>query len=316
MSEPASESTGMRVPPRRGWREVGERGSGLLIRLTVWLTTVVGRAPLRLVVRVVAFYYALLSGTARRAVYAYRRHLGERAGIGVAYRQIRTFAQCVLDALFIVRGRWKYFRVTRNGHHHLAALRDEGRGAILLGAHLGSFYAMRMQGERESLPIHPVVYLRNARRINAAFESIDPEFTARLIRMDADGGMSYVLQIREKLDQGGLIAILGDRVAPGAKSVEVDFLGGRARLPAGPYILAATLKCPLYFTAGLYREPDHYELYCIPLAERVELPRARRAEALQGYAQAYADQLAELCRRAPDNWFNFFDFWEEGGEEP
>jgi predicted LPLAT superfamily acyltransferase len=26
--------------------------------------------------------------------------------------------------------------------------------------------------------------------------------------------------------------------------------------------------------------------------------------------QAYADSLARLCRLAPYNWFNFFDFWK------
>lgn len=307
MSERGSDE----APAGADWRERRERGSVAAIRLTVWLTGVFGRRLLRPLVWTMAFYFTLFGGAARRAVHDYRRRLGQKPSFLEVYRQIRAFAQTVLDALFIVRGRWKYFRVTRNGHHHLARLRDEGRGAILLGAHVGSFYAMRLQAEREALPIHPVVYLKNAQRINAAFESIDPAFTERLIQMDDEGGMSYVLKIREELDQGGLIAILGDRVAPGSKTVEVDFLGGRARLPAGPYIVASTLKCPVYFTAGLYREPDRYELYCIPLAERVELPRSRREEALREYAQRYADQLAEMCRRAPDNWFNFYDFWEK-----
>ena len=41
------------------------------------------------------------------------------------------------------------------------------------------------------------------------------------------------------------------------------------------------------------------------------LPRRRRQEALQEYAQQYADQLAEFVRGAPENWFNFFEFWRE-----
>ena len=65
----------------------------------------------------------------------------------------------------------------------------------------------------------------------------------------------------------------------------------------------------MYFTAGLYRGGNHYELYCIPFAERVVLPRGDRQAAIAGYAQQYADLLAEFVRKAPDNWFNFFDFW-------
>ena len=79
--------------------------------------------------------------------------------------------------------------------------------------------------------------------------------------------------------------------------------------PRGPYILASTLRCPVYFTAGLYRGGNHYELFCIPFADKVVLPRKRRQEAIQEYAQKYADTLADFVRDAPDNWFNFFDFW-------
>ena len=113
------------------------------------------------------------------------------------------------------------------------------------------------------------------------------------------------------LTTGALIAILGDRTQPGAKTVEVDFLGAKAQLPAGPYILAAMLRIPVYFTAGIYKGGNHYDLYCIPFAERVVLDRRDRLASIQRYAQQYADLMAEFARKAPDNWFNFYDFWGE-----
>jgi predicted LPLAT superfamily acyltransferase len=80
-------------------------------------------------------------------------------------------------------------------------------------------------------------------------------------------------------------------------------------LPVGPYLLAAILRCPIYLTFGLFHEPNRYDLYCEPFAERVELPRAAREEAARGYVQRYADRLEHFCRLAPDNWFNFYDYW-------
>ncbi len=38
-------------------------------------------------------------------------------------------------------------------------------------------------------------------------------------------------------------------------------------------------------------------------------------EAVQEYAQQYADLLARFCREQPDNWFNFYDVWSEGTDE-
>ncbi|MBZ0118486.1 MAG: hypothetical protein K8H88_15900 [Sandaracinaceae bacterium] len=306
-------------PTPKGWTDVGEHGSTLAIRALVFATTFLGRGFGRLIARVVAFYYALFARHARRAAGDFLARVHGRPATGREVRlQILRFAQTTLDAFFLVAGKTQHFRVTTNGHHHLAALRDERRGALLLGAHLGSFYAMRARSEKEKLRLYAVVYTRNARRINEAFERIDPGNNATLLQMGE--GLEFVLRIKDLIESGAIVAILADRIPPGvardddSRTVAVDFLGSKARFPTGPYLLAAALKCPVYLTFGLYRDPNGYDLHCEPFAERIDLPRRAgpqaRAEALRGYAQRYAERLEHYCRLAPDNWFNFYDFWE------
>lgn len=310
---PAATAGDMSAPteagePRR-WRDVSEHGTRLGIKTVVVLATVFGRGPARLLGFFIALYYTLTSRVARDTGDELRRRLGLPLGFGPAFRHVRRFVQCTIDALFFLRGKTGAFRVSRNGKEHLQRLRDTKQGAVLLGAHLGSFYAMRMQSTQEALPLYPVVYTKHARRINDVLESLDPTSKTRLIEMGSGDQVDFMLKIRERVEEGGLVAILGDRPPPDGKTVVVDFLGGKVALPAGPYILAATLRCPVYFTAGLYRGGNQYELYCIPFAERIVLPRGDRQAAIAGYAQQYADLLAEFVRKAPDNWFNFFDFW-------
>ena len=67
---------------------------------------------------------------------------------------------------------------------------------------------------------------------------------------------------RSGLAQGGMVALLGDRVGLNDKAVAVDFFGTQARFATGPFLLAAILKCPIYLVFGIYREPNLYELYC------------------------------------------------------
>src|SRR5690606_28371175 len=112
------------------WRSSAERGSMLGIRIVLFLTTAFGRGPARLFVRILAFYYTLFAGSARRATAAYLTQLGEPVTFARVYRQILRFAQVTLDALFLVQGKTAPFRFTRTGHHHLAALKESGRGAI------------------------------------------------------------------------------------------------------------------------------------------------------------------------------------------
>ncbi len=294
------------------WTEVGEQGSVLAIRTVVFITTVFGRTFGRLIARVVAFYYWLFASGARRSVRAYLRRIHGREPRAIdVYRHILRFAETTLDAFFLVAGKTHHFEVTRTGDHHLTALRDGKRGAILLGAHLGSFYAMRAQSDVERLPLYAVVYTKNARLINDALEKIDPGKNAKLLQMGE--GIDFMLRIKELVEGGAIVAILADRVPPGAgdgRSIEVDFMGSSARFPTGPYLLASMLKCPVYMTFGLYRGGARYDLYCEPFADAIDLPRKNRQEALASHVERYAERLAHYARLAPDNWFNFYDFWE------
>lgn len=295
----------------RAWMTRPERGTVLGVRALLLFVRVFGRRGAGALLAVIVFYYAIFAGKARAASQAYLRRIGVPAGFWGSYRHIYTFARCALDRVFLVRGEVGRFRVTRTGSEHLRALKREGRGAILLGAHLGSFEAMRASGDDERLPLNILAYWHNARMISGFLRSVGSDFDARVISIDPQD-TSYILAAKEAIERGELVAVLGDRVGVNEKTVTVNFLGAPARLPAGPFTLAALLKCPIYLTFGLYHAPDRYDLYCEPFAEHLELPRGRREAATLAHAQRYADRLEHYCRLAPLNWFNFYDFWGSG----
>lgn len=298
-----------------GWLDARERGGVLAIRITVFLTTFLGRTVGRFVALFVAFYFTLTSPKVRRAI---RLFYGRLAPADPApsfwgvYRHLLRFVNCTLDAFFFVQGKIEKFEITKTGHHYLAALRDEKKGAILLGAHLGSFYAMRGQSTTERLPLYPLVFTKNARMLNDALEKLDPKGAAHLIELDAGGSLDSMLRVRELLELGAIVAILGDRVPPNASEdrvVRVPFFGAEAAFPAGPFLIASLLKAPVYLTFGLSRGSKRYDLYCEPFADRIDLPRGDRKGALARYVAKYAERLEHYAREAPDNWFNFYDFW-------
>ncbi|MFK7895789.1 MAG: lipid A biosynthesis acyltransferase [Myxococcota bacterium] len=293
------------------WLSQRERGTVAALRLaTIW-ATLLGRRLSRPMVHLIALYYALFDKEVKRVSRAwFTRLTGEAPTFSRVYRHILTFVQVTLDRLYFTSGRVAPFAITRTGNQHLLAQARSGQGAILLGAHVGSFEAMRASGGDERMPISIVGTWENAKMINALLSSFDPEMPAQVVHTGGDP-VSLALTLRERIAEGHLLAMMADRVGPNEKTVEVDFFGEKASFAAGPFLLASVLKCPVFIVFGIYTEPNRYDLYCEPFAEKIVLPRGDREAGLEKAVTEYAARLESYARRAPENWFNFFDFWEK-----
>jgi len=298
---------------RIDWLDVTERGTAAGVWFLVVLSTVLGRAPARAFLRALVPYYMVFHGQARRSSRDYLEQVHGHVTNRMVHDHLLRFAQCTLDRLLFVRGRVEPFDVRSHGEEHLRALLEARRGAILLGAHLGSFEAMQRMADARDMPINVVGFFRNARMLAAVLKRLNPRSTARLVELDTES-VDFVLTIRERIQKGELVAILADRTVPGGRDAVVRFFGRPARLPTGPYLLASVLDCPVYLTFGLHSGRDRYDLYCEPFAERIVLSRRGRQAELAALAQRYADALERYCRLAPDNWFNFYDFWESSDD--
>ncbi|MEE9385374.1 MAG: hypothetical protein V3V08_18360 [Nannocystaceae bacterium] len=291
------------------WLNRSERGLALGISSVFWFATILGRTPTRAFIRILAFYYWLFDRTAARASREWLEAVhGRPPTRRMVYQHLLRFAQVTLDRIFLLQGKTNGLKFTRTGDHYLQDLAENKRGAVLVGAHLGSYDAGRKGGAADHVPINIVGYFENARLISALFARLNPKLATNVIHIGGDP-MSFMVRVRERIDAGELVAVLADRVGLGERSVPAKFFGREARFAAGPFLIASILRCPVYLVFGLYHEPNHYALYCEPFAERLDLPRGRRDEALHDVVQRYADRLEHYCRKAPDNWFNFYDFW-------
>ncbi len=291
------------------WQDVSEKGTALGILLVAGVARLLGRRAVGALVGLLALWYAAFHPGVRRASRDYLRRLGAPASFRDVVRHVFAFARVSADRLFLVRGQVDRFRVTRHGERYLVELRDQGRGALIIMAHLGSFEIVRALSREMRLPVNILGYFRNARRMNGVLRRIDPTVDARLIEIRPDDP-SFVFEVEDRIRRGEVVGTMGDRVGFDGKSVRVPFLGAEAAFPTGPYLLAAALRCPVFVGFGCFRAPDGYDLYCEPFEERVVLPRGpERQRALERLAARYAARLEHFCRAYPDNWFNFYDFW-------
>lgn len=311
------------------WHVQSERGSLLGMRTVAWFYRWIGWHVAHLFIYPVVTYFFLTDRAGRRSSLEYLKRVRAAGATELdrdlswrdAYRHYLEFGTTILDRIGFWLARREDFEFTVKGTEALEWVVDEGRGAVVLGSHLGSFDAMRLVAAmRSPISIKVMMYTRHAARINEVFRQMGEisgsDATVGVISV-VPGSLSHVLKVRRAVARGEVVAILADRLHPEerGRGVEVEFLGAPVSIPQGPFLMAAALGCPVLVMAGLRAGNRKYEIHVERLADSLKIPRRDRAGQLQYHAQSYADWLARLCTAAPYQWFNFYDYWDLDSQE-
>ena len=293
------------------WTEQRERGNLWLLRLMRAFAMTAGRRVARLVLHPIALYFLLTATATRRESARYlTRVLGRPARLGDIYRHLHCFGSTILDRVYLLQGRYAQFELRPNGIEAMDDALASGDGILMIGAHLGSFEALRALGRGNGIRVAMIMYEDNARVLNETLAALAPGTELRTIAL---GRLDAMLSLRHWLDGGGIAGLLGDRTLPSSsqrsRTVWLPFLGAPARFSDGPFRLAAMLRRPVIFMTGLYHGANRYELRFAPLADFRHADAANRDALIQAAMARYVETLEALCREAPYNWFNFFDFW-------
>jgi len=300
------------------WARIAERGTPLGARFVAWCYRVLGATGIRIVLWPVIAYFLLTGTAARRASMDYFARLRRFSagatpapGWGTSFRHMMAFAESALHKVAAWAGQLDGLAVQFPERARFEALLASGRGALLIGAHFGNLEMTRALAAHHQLArITAVVYSEHAAAFRGTLERASPTYGENLVHI-TEITPATVITLKEKIERGELLVIVGDRTpaAENGRVCSVDFLGAPADFAEGPFILAHLLECPVYLFF-CPREDAGYRIYFEPFAERIELPRAHRAEALRACAGRYAARLETLCRHAPYQWFNFYNYWQ------
>lgn len=302
-------------PPVAEWARRPERSNMAMLRLMTWLSLRLGRPASRLVLHGITAYFLAFAPDARRASADYLRRVhGRTPRLGERYRHLFSFAACIHDRVYLLNDRFDLFDIEIEGEALIREQIARGEGALLFGGHLGSFEVIRAVGRRQpGLSVALAMYEDNARKINAMLHAINPANQPEIIAL---GRLDAMLRVGQRLAGGALVGVLADRSLGNEAHRRLPVLGHPAALPAGPFRMAALLKTRIVFMAGLYRGGRRYTIRFLPVADFSQTPRHAREAAIADAMARYADALTGCCLEAPDNWFNFFPFWDATAAGP
>jgi len=195
-------------------------------------------------------------------------------------------------------------RVSSEGVERVHEAIDEGRGAIVVSAHLGNWdvvasWAARLRGFR----VMAVTEALRPKRLMDLFTRHREELGISVVTLE--DGTEALRKLRKHLEGNGVVAIVADRDLSG-KGVKVEMFGRPLQLPAGPAYLSLVTGAPIVCISSV----SYGGRWRFRVGEylRTEPTGDRRAD-IQALTEAMASELERAISAFPTEWHMFQPAW-------
>jgi len=294
------------------WEEQNEFGTERGIKILLFVLRHFGRYPFYVLLVPVVLFIFLFNGPARRASLDYwKRMRPEQTPLknyASSLKHFWNFALSMVDRLQIASNEFDFSKLIIHGQDALHEDLNSGRGVVVIGSHLGTMDACKAVGENADYGVTAIVHTLNAVKFNRQLQAATEQTRTHFIQVE-NFGIDTAIELSDRISQGELIAITGDRQAhKSGRGTRVNFMGDSATFPEGPFILAGLLKAPVYYIF-CYRTAQGIEIHVERVGERLRFSRKSRADDIRRTIEHFADRLAFHTKRAPYQWFNFCNFW-------
>jgi predicted LPLAT superfamily acyltransferase len=300
------------------WASIGEAGALSGMRIMVWVYRLLGRTVFNVILIPVMLYFLVRRPLARRASQDFLQRvwqhspgsLPHKPNLWMTFKHFFRFGQSLLDKYVAWVEPPSDIAMNEKEQDLLFSAVGSGRGCLVVGSHFGNLeYSRGIAHRHPDLVINILIYDQHAANFAALLAKSAPESRLNLIQV-TDLDLDRALQLKEKVDAGEWLLIAGDRVplGDGDNVCAADFFGEPAYFPIGPYVLASLLRCPVYLM-HCFNVSGEYKLGFELFAEEVRPSRTNQRRTYNDEVQKYASALEVQVRKAPLQWFNFFDFW-------
>ncbi len=291
---------------RDGWSGKS-RGGGFGYRFFIFLIRNAGLGAAYGFLALVVVYFVPFAPKATSAIWFYNRRIlgyGKLRAFRYLFIHYYRFGQTIIDKIAIAAGMEDRFRFEFDNYPEFLRILDSGSGVVMIGAHVGSWEAgARFFGDY-ARKMNIVLYDGEAARVKEALESNSTGTGFKVIAVNGDG-LENIIRIKNALDAGEYVCFQGDRYVRGSDeaTVEADFMGRAARFPRGPFLVASRMRVPVVFYYSMREGGVKGRKYRFSFMEA-------NAKSEKGLLDEYLAATERIVRSYPQQWFNFYKFWE------
>jgi len=285
------------------------RGGLLGYKIFIFVLNKLGLKAAYVLLRIVSIYFVFFAPRASKDIYFYYRNAqgySKLRSILAVFSNFYIFGQTILDKISIMSGTVKDFTYDFDGESHLHELKALGRGGMLISAHLGNWDIAGFLLKRIDLKINIVMFEAEHEQIKNYLENIVQNNNVNIIPIKKD--MSHIILMKKAIGNNEIICMHGDRFIKGSRVHKKKFMHKEAYFPTGVFSIAHKLNVPYTFVYCLKDKPNskHYQLS----STEIKNPSNSPLDILDDYVNS----LEEKINKYPNQWFNYFDFWNDAAD--
>ena len=280
------------------------KGSALGTRIFLKIVSVFGLFHAYCLLVPVSLYYAFREKKSRRAIAYFRSHLGLTTTFFHHWRHFFSFGMNILDRYaFFMQPKAPFSFAAINEEAIVNAL-AEGKGAILLSAHVGNWeIAGNLLHDRIQTPIHYAMIDAEKPEIRNVFAKALKRRRILIIPINQDG-IGFMTEILNALRRNEIICMHGDRMF-GKKGNAALFFNAPVMFPRGPFAIAAATGAPII---PIFTYKRGLRQYIFHTFDRIDVNEPEDSQYAEGLDK-YVHFLEQVVKENPYDWFNFYDFW-------
>lgn len=251
-------------------------------------------------------FYVFFRKEARIGIMDYYRKIHDFSKLRAFFRVFKNnflFGKMMFDRFAIMSGD-RNFNIEFIGNDKFWNLCNEPEGFMLGSSHIGSFELAGYMFHQDKKKVNSLIFdgesaAMQQRRIEA-FEKNG--ITGIAVKSD----MSHVFAIKNAFDKGEIVSMPCDRMLGSSKNVKVLINEVETNLPLGPFITSAQMNVKLLSVFVMREKFRHYKVFVNEIFADKDLSPREKANI---YANSFANDIQKVLNQYPDQWFNFYNFW-------
>ena len=281
-----------------------QRGSAWSINLAFTLYKLLGYKFIYYLMYPVTFFYFLFATNVKSSLKIYYERLEIPFTSFVYYEHLRMFAISMVDRFISKYDSDSYVFECKNKKEIQKIFENK---TILLFSHFGGWSSCGNKPITDNT-INMVMQEVLLEGIKDIENSIEKKVKNTKIIDISKGPIPVSIEIANAISNDEIIAMMTDRTVNKKYKYEMNFLNKNAYFNENPFKIAYRTKTPLLTHFTVYKDLQTYEVIANELIIDYTL---NEKEAIKKAIKDYAKRFENILKQYPNQWFNFFDFWEK-----